>query len=127
MIDHIILTVSDLHKSAEFYTKALTPIGYSISSEFTLASTQAKGFGFGAGEGRDFFITEGRKVAPPIHVAFRVSKREQVDAFYQTAIAAGGRDNGKPDLTPEYDPNYYSAYVFDPDGHNIEAVCFEPL
>jgi catechol 2,3-dioxygenase-like lactoylglutathione lyase family enzyme len=62
---------------------------------------------------------------PPIHVAFRVPSRAAVDAFHRAAIAAGGRDNGAPGLRPNYHPNYYGAYVLDPDGHNIEAVCHE--
>lgn len=64
---------------------------------------------------------------PPIHIAFRAASRALVDAFYQAAIAAGGRDNGAPGLRPHYHPDYYGAFVLDPDGHNIEAVCHDPV
>ena len=123
MIDHLFITVSSLTKSVKFYTKALAPIGYSASPKFTLP-TKAKGVGFGPKGERDFYIIQGPKVVTTNHVAFRVSRRKQVDAFYKVALAAGGRDNGNPGLTPEHGPTYYSAYVFDPDGHNIEVVCW---
>ena len=74
----------------------------------------------------DFWIGGGKPNVPPIHVAFRAASRAQVDAFYRAALAAGGRDNGAPGLRPHYHPNYYGAFVLDPDGHNIEAVCHEP-
>lgn len=127
MIDHIIITVSNLPKSKEFYEKALAPLGYSASPEFTSASTNTKGVGFGVKEeGHDFHIVQGPAIVNPTHIAFRVNSRKQVESFYQAAIAAGGKDNGEPGLTPKHGPDYYSAYVFDPDGHNIEAVCWEP-
>ena len=68
-------------------------------------------------DGTDFWISQGAAIKPPIHIAFRVSSREAVDAFYKAAIAAGGKDNGAPGLRPHYHPNYYGAFVFDPDGH----------
>jgi predicted lactoylglutathione lyase len=74
----------------------------------------------------DFWISKGSPNNPPIHVAFRASSREMVDEFHRTAIQAGGRDNGKPGLRPHYHPSYYGAFVLDPDGHNIEAVCHQP-
>lgn len=123
MIDHLFIPVSNLSKSARFYTKALAPIGYSATPRFTLPS-KAKGVGFGPVGERDFYIIEGAKPRGTNHVAFRVSRRKQVDAFHQAALAAGGKDNGSPALSPEHGPNYYSAYVLDPDGHNIEVVCW---
>ena len=126
MIDHLFISVSSLPKSVKFYRKALAPIGYTASPKFTVPSTKAKGVGFGPKGERDFHITQGPPVVTPNHVAFRVTTRKQVNAFYKAAIAAGGRDNGKPGLTPDHGPDYYSAYVFDPDGHNIEVVCWEP-
>ena len=126
MIDHVIITVRDLAASEKFYRKALGILGYSVSPEFILDSTKAKGFGFGLeSKELEFFITEGKAITPPIHVAFRVPTRQEVVNFHQEGLAAGGQDNGAPELTPEYDPNYFSAYVLDPDGHNIEAVTYE--
>lgn len=126
MIDHLFLTVSSLPRSVKFYREALAPIGYSASPEFTVASTKTKGVGFGVEGERDFHIIQGPSIVTTSHVAFRVTSRQQVDGFYEAAIAAGGRDNGRPGLTPDHGPDYYSAYVFDPDGHNIEVVCWEP-
>jgi len=128
MIDHIIVTVSHLTKSKEFYQKALAPLGYSPTPEYTSAGTNVKGVGFGVeGEGFDFFIQENQATIAPYHIAFRVPTRAQVESFYEAAIAAGGKDNGAPELTPDHGPDYYSAYVFDPDGYNIEVVCWEPV
>ena len=123
MIDHLFITVSNLAKSERFYRKALAPIGYTAAPRFTLPS-KAKGVGFGPEGDRDFYTIQGPKVVAKNHVAFRVSRRKQVDAFYRAALAAGGTDNGGPGFTPEHGPNYYSAYVLDPDGHNIEVVCW---
>ncbi|TDU62572.1 putative lactoylglutathione lyase [Prosthecobacter fusiformis] len=125
MIDHIIITVSNLSASLEFYQKALAPLGYSATPEYT-SSTGTKGVGFGIKGGLDFFIQEGAAQVTQCHIAFTASTRVQVEEFYAAGLAAGGRDNGKPELTPDHGPDYYSAYVFDPDGCNIEAVCTEP-
>ena len=126
MIDHTGLTVSDYAKSKEFYTKALSPIGYKLIMEVPKEYTQGKGVaGFGEPPKPDFWIHEATPNKPPIHIAFRVSTRALVDKFYAAAMAAGGRDNGGPGPRPHYHPNYYGAFVFDPDGHNIEAVCHE--
>jgi catechol 2,3-dioxygenase-like lactoylglutathione lyase family enzyme len=125
MIDHLIITASDLKVSKAFYGKALAAIGYKSSPEYVSGSTGTKGVGFG-GKDFEFFIVQGPMITPPFHLAFRVSSRAQVKAFYEAAIAAGGRDNGAPASSPEHHADYFSAYVFDPDGHNIEAVCHEP-
>jgi catechol 2,3-dioxygenase-like lactoylglutathione lyase family enzyme len=82
--------------------------------------------GFGEPPKPDFWISKGAPNKPPLHIAFRVPNRALVDAFYKAAMAAGGVDNGKPGVRPHYHPNYYGAFVLDPDGHNIEAVCHEP-
>jgi catechol 2,3-dioxygenase-like lactoylglutathione lyase family enzyme len=79
--------------------------------------------GYGVAPKPDFWVAEGTPNAPPIHIAFRADSHAQVDAFYKAAIAAGGRDNGAPGPRPHYHANYYGAFVLDPDGHNIEAVC----
>ncbi len=93
--------------------------------EFPWGPTRARGVGFGS-EDKEFFIVEGSPMKPKIHVAFRAATQAKVKAFYAVALAAGGRDNGAPELSPEHHADYFSAYVFDLDGHNIEAVCHEP-
>lgn len=123
MIDHIGLQVSDLSQSKAFYAGALAPLGYTLIMELTKEQTGGfSGAGFGIVPKPDFWIGEGTPNQPPIHVAFRAEDRATVDAFHAAALAAGGRDNGKPGLRPHYHPNYYGAFVLDPDGHNIEAV-----
>ena len=122
MIDHVIVTVSDLAKSKAFYERALAPLAMKTTPEFPWGATGARGVGFG-GEDIEFFVVEGSPIKPPIHVAFRAATRAEVQAFHREALAAGGRDNGAPELSPEHHADYFSAYVFDPDGYNIEAVC----
>ena len=127
MIDHLSVVVSDYARSKAFYLRALAPTGHSQLVE--LPATHAgrgESAGFCHADGSDFWISQGEAIKPPIHIAFRVSSRAAVDAFYEAAIAAGGRDNGAPGPRPHYHPHYYGAFVLDPDGHNIEAVCHEP-
>lgn len=127
MIDHTGLGVSDFVKSKEFYRKALGSIGYELLLEFPASVTGGTNVaGFGEPPKADFWIGEGVPNAPRVHVAFRVSSRAIVDKFHAAALAAGGRDNGKPGMRPHYHANYYGAFVLDPDGHNIEAVCHTP-
>lgn len=124
MIDHTGVVVSEFERSKAFYEAALRPIGYALLVEIPAAITGSTDVaGFGEAPKPDFWISRGRPNQPPVHVAFRVGSRAQVDAFHQAAMAAGGRDNGGPGLRPHYHPNYYGAFVLDPDGHNIEAVC----
>ncbi|WP_294636854.1 VOC family protein [uncultured Aquabacterium sp.] len=126
MIDHTGIVASDFQASKAFYEKALAPIGYTLLMELSAAVTgHADVAGFGEAPKPDFWISSGTPNRPPVHVAFRVASRSLVDAFHQTAIQAGGTDNGPPGLRPHYHPNYYGAFVLDPDGHNIEAVCHE--
>jgi catechol 2,3-dioxygenase-like lactoylglutathione lyase family enzyme len=120
MIDHIGIHVSDVARSKAFYQAALAPLGYTLLMEW------ADHAGFGIAPKPDFWIGQGRPNVPAVHVAFRVQSRSEVDAFYRAAIAAGGRDNGAPGLRPHYHAHYYGAFVLDPDGHNIEAVCHTP-
>jgi catechol 2,3-dioxygenase-like lactoylglutathione lyase family enzyme len=120
MLDHLGLTVSDYARSKRFYESALAPLGYGVIMEFRGAIA-----GLGAAGKPDFWISQG-DAGNRIHVAFASPDRATVDAFYQAAIAAGGTDNGGPGLRPEYHPNYYGAFVFDPDDNNIEAVCHAP-
>lgn len=117
MLDHLIISVSDYQASKAFYESSLAPLEYHLIMEFGEAG------GFGILEKPDFFIKEGEAVTPTIHVAFTGRDRETVDAFHAAALAAGGTDNGSPGLRPDYHPNYYGAFILDPDGHNIEAVC----
>ena len=127
MIDHTGVVVSNIDRSKEFYRAALAAVGYELLAEFPASVTgHTDVAGYGEMGKPDFWISKGSPNNPPIHVAFRVSSREMVDEFHRTAIQAGGRDNGKPGLRPHYHPSYYSAFVLDPDGHNIEAVCHQP-
>ena len=127
MIDHTGLSASDFDKSKAFYTKALSAIGYALLMEFPASVTgNTDVAGFGEPPKPDFWIYKGVANNPPVHVAFRVSSRATVDAFYKAALAAGGRDNGAPGVRPHYHEHYYGAFVLDPDGNNIEAVCHSP-
>jgi catechol 2,3-dioxygenase-like lactoylglutathione lyase family enzyme len=123
MIDHIGINISDLARSKAFYTQALAPLGYTLLMD--LAQFGAAGFGIAPKP--DFWIAaraEGK--IDKVHIAFRAKGRADVRAFYDAAIAAGGKDNGPPGVREMYHPDYYGAFVLDPDGHNIEAVCHEP-
>ena len=127
MIDHTGLSASAFDKSKAFYTKALSAIGYALLMEFPASVTgNTDVAGFGEPPKPDFWIYKGVANNPPVHVAFRVSSRAIVDAFYKAAMAAGGRDNGAPGVRPHYHEHYYGAFVLDPDGNNIEAVCHSP-
>ena len=126
MIDHLSVVVSDYAKSKAFYLQALAPTGHSRLVELPATpGGQHESAGFCHADGSDFWISQGSAIRPAIHVAFRVPTRAAVDAFYEAAMAAGGKDNGAPGLRPRYHPHYYGAFVLDPDGHNIEAVCHE--
>jgi len=126
MIDHTGLVVSDFEKSKAFYSSALRPMGYSMLLEIPASVTGSTDVaGFGEPPKPDFWISQGSVNKPPIHVAFRATSRAIVDAFYSAALAAGGVSNGPPGPRAHYHPNYYGAFVLDPDGHNIEAVCHD--
>ena len=120
MLDHVGVPVSDFARSKRFYEEALSPLGYELIME-----PSAYAAGFGRSGKPDFWIGQGEP-GQAFHIAFAADDRAAVDAFYEVAIAAGGRDNGGPGLRPEYHPSYYGAFVLDPDGNNIEAVCHEP-
>ena len=126
MLDHIGIGVTDYPKAKTFYDEALAPLGMTMVMEVTAEQT---GHDAAAGYGRDrpvFWFGAAERAAPS-HIAFTASTRAMVDAFYLSALAAGGRDNGAPGLRPHYHANYYGAFVLDPDGHNIEAVCHAPV
>lgn len=120
MLDHIGIDVSDYEKSKAFYKKALAPLGYQLIMEIMSHA------GFGVDGKPDFWISQGKATTPPVHVAFQSKNRATVGEFYDAAIKAGGKDNGPPGIRAHYHPNYYGAFVLDPDGHNIETVCHDP-
>jgi catechol 2,3-dioxygenase-like lactoylglutathione lyase family enzyme len=120
VLDHLGITVSDLATSKAFYTAALRPLGYELMMEPVPSVC-----GFGAGGKPDFWLREGN-VGGAVHVAFGSDDRPTVDAFHEAALAAGGRDNGGPGVREIYHPQYYGAFVLDPDGNNVEAVCHQP-
>ena len=126
MFDHVSVVVSDHARSKAFYRGALGPTGHSRVVELPAgAGGHGESTGFCHADGSDLWISQGTAVTPPIHIAFRVPTRADVDAFHRAALAAGGKDNGAPGLRPRYHANYSGAFVLDPDGHNIEAVCHE--
>lgn len=127
MIDHVGFAVADAERARRFYEQALAPIGITLIMSVTPEQTGAgTAHGFGANGKPFFWIGDDEKAGKGTHVAFAVDSRAQVDAYYQAALAAGGRDNGAPGLRPHYHPDYYGAFVHDPDGNNIEAVCHRP-
>lgn len=126
MIDHLGFTVSDLPRSRDFYVRALAPLGYAPVMDVTGEPGGYQGTGFGTPGKPAFWIGTGSTRSGTVHVAFVARSRADVDAFHAAALAAGGRDNGAPGLRPHYHPDYYGAFVFDPDGHNVEAVCHAP-
>lgn len=128
MIDHAGFAVSDAERSRVFYEQALAPLGITLIMSVPADRTEAGGsaHGFGA-EGKPYFwIGDNERVGEGTHIAFTADSRARVDAFHQAAIAAGGRDNGAPGIRAHYHQNYYAAFVLDPDGLNIEAVCHRP-
>ena len=126
MIDHCGVKVSDPVRSREFYSKALAPLGYAVLREIPKEYTGGLVIlGYGVPPKPDFWVAQGTPLEP-LHIAFRAADHAQVRAFYEAALRAGGRDNGPPGLRPQYHANYYGAFVLDPDGHNLEAVCHKP-
>ena len=128
MIDHVGFPVSDYARSKAFYARTLAPLGYELVMEIDGVHTEshAPAVGFGRSGKPDFWIGGEGGLQKPLHIAIAASDRASVDAFYAAALHAGGRDNGNPGLRPHYHGNYYAAFVLDPDGHNIEAVCHAP-
>jgi catechol 2,3-dioxygenase-like lactoylglutathione lyase family enzyme len=139
MIDHIGIIVTDFASSRAFYEKALAPIAYGKLVELGPEITgNVRVAGFGEARKPDFWISGAAPGKPAgaaangavhaaVHIALRVASRALVDAFYAAALAAGGRDNGASGIRAHYHPDYYGAFVLDPDGHNIEAVCHDPV
>ena len=123
-LDHVAISTADYPTSLAFYERALAPLGITSLMKFEGEDGNVAGLG---SEQPFLWIGDGGKLTGGrVHLAFRANTHAEVDAFYAAAIAAGGKDNGPPGLRPHYHATYYTAYVFDPDGHNIEAVCHEP-
>ncbi len=118
MYDHIGLKVKDLDASVRFYAGALEPLGHVVCSK------DDSGAGIGPKGAAALWLNPGKPGAGT-HVAFRAPSRKAVDAFHTAGLKAGGRDNGGPGLRKDYGPKYYAAFLFDPDGNNIEAVCLD--
>jgi catechol 2,3-dioxygenase-like lactoylglutathione lyase family enzyme len=118
MIAHTTLPVADCDRAKAFYLKVLAPLGYHKNMDFGEAA------GFNDGKNTDFWIAQHDTIVPS-HLAFEAKNRQEVEAFYQAALAAGAGDNGKPGYRPDYWPGYYAAFVHDLDGHNIEAVWYD--
>jgi len=120
IIDHIGIAVSDYDRSKQFFCRALAPLGIELVAE-------VEGWaGLGKGGKPELWFGAGSQKQNPVHIAFIADTREQVRAFHAAALAAGGTDNGPPGIREIYHPNYFGAFVLDPDGHNVEAVCHSP-
>jgi catechol 2,3-dioxygenase-like lactoylglutathione lyase family enzyme len=120
MIDHVALYVTDLEGSRRFYERALEPLGYAVSAEM-------EGFvGFAHEGSLRLALRTGKEASTTGHVAFQADDRPTVDAFHAAATSAGGTDEGAPGVRENYHASYYAAFVADPDGNNIEAVCHNP-
>jgi len=117
IFDHLVLSVSNLNKSREFYSAALLPLGIELIKEDDGC------MGFGKNNKASLWICSDKIIQKPMHIAFIANTRNSVDMFHKAALAAGGKDNGNPGIREQYHPNYYGAFIIDPDGHNIEAVC----
>jgi catechol 2,3-dioxygenase-like lactoylglutathione lyase family enzyme len=130
MLDHVGFPLSDFAAGRAFYNAALAPLGVTplvqVTAEQNGGDTH---IGYGADDRCFFWIADGHGpvTAGPMHVCFTARNRAMVDAFYAAAIAAGGRDNGAPGIRAHYHKDYYAAFVLDPDGRNIEAVCHTPV
>lgn len=126
MIHHIDLAVTNLERSSEFYARALEPLKLGLVERHKHPDGHEV-VGFGALQDPVFWIRDGRLPVSRLHVAFLADSPHSVDAFYRAALEAGGVSNGPPGPRPQYASHYYAAFVFDPDGNNIEAVCRQPV
>lgn len=120
IIDHLGIAISDYERSKTFYSRALAPLGIDLVME-------VEGWcGLGRNAKPEFWFGEADRAHQPMHIAFLADNRQQVRDFYKAALAAGAKDNGAPGIREIYHPDYYGAFIIDPDGHNIEAVCHHP-
>lgn len=122
MLDHLVLSVRNLERSAAFYKEALAPLGHTGHVAYEGDAGHAALRGFGDAAETYLLLKRGTPAPRAVHVAFVAKSKKAVDAFYRAAMSAGGRDNGPPGPRPHYFPGYYAAYVLDPDGYNVEAV-----
>ena len=123
MFDHVGVNVADFETSKRFFEQALSPLGYRVVMDFS----QYGAVGFGTDEHKpEFWVAARDPRGTGTHVAFRAADRATVDSFHAAALEAGGADNGPPGTREDYHPSYYAAFVLDPDGNNIEAVCHRP-
>lgn len=125
MIDHIGIAVSDAARSRDFYDELLGAIGLQRLMTIPAADNLSGGetHGYGRDDDPFFWIGDNEAVGEGTHIAFRVENRAQVHAFHAAGLRAGGWDHGAPGLRPHYGPSYYAAFILDPDGINVEAVC----
>jgi len=127
IIDHIGLEFSDFPRALRFYRQALAPLGISVVMHVTKEETgNYEAAGLGTNGKPSFWIGGAQRTTPRVHIAFVAETHAAVDRFFEAALAAGGVDNGAPGIRAHYHPNYYGAFVLDPEGHNIEAVCHAP-
>ncbi len=122
--DHVAISTADYRRSLAFYEAALAPLG--IRNLMRFEGDEGNTSGLGSDNPILWIGDGGQLTGGRMHLAFAAPDRAAVDAFYAAAMAAGGTDNGPPGLRPHYHANYYAAFVHDPDGHNIEAVCHAP-
>lgn len=120
ILDHVGISVSNFERSKQFYEKALAPLGIKLIMDYSPHAA-----GFGRGDKPEFWLGTGKASMGGSHLAFVARNRQEVDAFYEAAMAAGATDNGKPGIREQYHPGYYGAFVLDADGHNVEAVVHE--
>lgn len=126
MIDHIGIKTPQFEAMVSFYAQAFAPLGHANFIRLPMAITQGVKVG-GFGNERPLFWIEEAAVKPePIHIAFSANSRKHVDAFFKAAVKAGAQSNDDPGLRPQYHADYYGAFVIDPDGNNVEAVCHIP-
>ncbi len=125
-IDHVSLSVEDLPRARAFYGQLLPTVGLELVAELPAAIAGVDCFAFGIGRKGTFWVAARGPQSPSFHCAFRASTRAAVRAFHAAGLAAGGTDHGPPGIREIYHPAYYAAFVRDPEGHNLEAVCFEP-
>ena len=125
-IDHVSLSVEDLGRAKDFYSKTLAPVGLALVAEVSAEQSGSVAMlGFGVGRKGSFWVAERGRQTPNAHICFRAQSRAAVRAFHDAALRAGAQDYGQPGARPEYHPAYYAAFVLSPEGHNIEALCFD--
>jgi catechol 2,3-dioxygenase-like lactoylglutathione lyase family enzyme len=125
-IDHVTLSVENVDRAKDFYSQALAPLGLELVARVSAEQSGTVAFvGFGIGRKGSFWVAQTGRQTPMAHVCFRAATRAAVRAFHKAALSAGAENNGDPGTRPQYHPAYYAAFVLSPEGHNIEAVCFE--